>query len=144
MVLPLHWRSYMLGGKLNFSNRHTSTCALVVPCIIPPTAGRRRPDKALGIRLVPWFPIILCLLNVTIPEYSISFDPRSRSADGKRTLEYIVVKQPTPSCLLHVSNFTHRAWGLTPLFTPRSNINLFYSFGLLHTTPHIYGTKSKF
>jgi hypothetical protein len=48
-----------------------------------PHTGRRRPDKALGIRLVPWFPTIHSLLNVTIPEYSISFDPRSRSGDEK-------------------------------------------------------------
>jgi hypothetical protein len=55
-----------------------------------PHTGRRRPDKALGIRLVPWFPIILSFLNVTIPEYSISSDPRSRSGDEKDSLDTLV------------------------------------------------------
>jgi hypothetical protein len=52
-----------------------------------PHMGRRRPDKALGIRLVPWFPTILSLLDVIIPEYNINSDPRSRSPDEKDSLD---------------------------------------------------------
>jgi hypothetical protein len=51
-----------------------------------PHTERRRPDKALGIRLgVPWFPT--SLLVVIIPEYNISSDPRSRSGDEKDSLD---------------------------------------------------------
>jgi hypothetical protein len=52
-----------------------------------PHIGRRRPDKALGIRLVPRFPTILSLLDVIIPEYNISSDRRSRSGDEKDSLD---------------------------------------------------------
>jgi hypothetical protein len=52
--------------------------------------GRRRPDKVLGIRHVPWFPTILSLLDVIIPEYNISSDPRSRSGDEKDPLDTLV------------------------------------------------------
>jgi hypothetical protein len=52
-----------------------------------PHTGRRRPDKALGIRLVPWFSTTLSLLDVIIPEYNISSDPRSRSGDEKDSLD---------------------------------------------------------
>jgi hypothetical protein len=52
-----------------------------------PHTGRRRPDKALGIRLVPWFPTTLSLLDVIIPEYNISSDPRSRSGNEKDSLD---------------------------------------------------------
>jgi hypothetical protein len=52
-----------------------------------PHTGQRRPDKTLGIQLVPWFPTILSLLNVIIPEYNISSDPRSRSGNEKDSLD---------------------------------------------------------
>jgi hypothetical protein len=55
-----------------------------------PHTGRRRPDKALGIPLVPWFPTILSLLDVIIPEYNISSDPRSRSGDEKDSLDTLL------------------------------------------------------
>jgi hypothetical protein len=44
-------------------------------------------DKALDIRLVPWFPTILSLLDVIIPEYNISSEPRSRSGDENDSLD---------------------------------------------------------
>jgi hypothetical protein len=56
-----------------------------------PHTGRRRPDKVLGIRLVPWFPTILSLLDVIIPEYNITSDPRSLSGDEERFLGFISV-----------------------------------------------------
>jgi hypothetical protein len=53
----------------------------------PHDTGQRRPDKALGIRLVPWFSIILSLLDVIIPEYNTSSDPRSQSGDENDSLD---------------------------------------------------------
>jgi hypothetical protein len=48
-----------------------------------PHIGQRRPNKALGIRLVPWCSTILSPLDVIIPEYNINSDPGSWSGDEK-------------------------------------------------------------
>jgi hypothetical protein len=69
-----------------------------------PHTERRRLDKALGIRLVPWFPTILSLLDVIIPEYNISSDPRHGA--GTKKIPWIHQCDATYClCLFQVSNF---------------------------------------
>jgi hypothetical protein len=133
MVLPTHWRSYMLRQKQDFSYRHTYTCALTFHASFPHT-GQRRPNKALGIRLVPWFLTMLSLLNSLYQ--SIASSLTQDHGAGTKKIPWIHWCDATYClCLLQVGNFTHEvSWGLSPLFTPRPNINLLYSLGLLHTT----------
>jgi hypothetical protein len=105
-----------------------------------PHTGRGRPDKALGIRFVRWFPTILSLLDVIIPKYNISSDPRSRSGDEKerKKIPWIQCCDATYCpCLLQMSNF-HACGTLgtfTPLHTsPKHKHTLSLGIALHHTT----------
>jgi hypothetical protein len=57
-----------------------------IPCGIPPILGKDVPTK-ISIFVVSWFTTIISLSVVTIPEYSISSDPRSQSGDEKNSLD---------------------------------------------------------